>query len=130
MICNCCQGNVNYLPTNDQFMGNPLLCCDVCGHVQLHSLPATKELKGYYEGQYSSNRSRYLGEAYFDIMKKRAKAQYDYIVSNVNEDLNNGSVIDLGAGYGYLLREFERNNFNVQGVEYDPLCIGFCNKRI
>ena len=128
MRCSCCQSAVVPTGYRDQFLGNPLVSCATCGHIQVSEVPTPQAIKEYYERQYSQTRSRTVGKPYFAVMARRARAQCDFIEA-AGVALRGARVCDIGCGYGALIEELRRRGADAKGVEYDPACVDYCRGR-
>jgi SAM-dependent methyltransferase len=95
--------------------------CISCGHIQLTRLPSQKEIEHYYVG-YSDKRATFVGPSYFEIMKKRAQAQFSFILKHA-EITDLMPVLDVGCGYGKFLELIKRKRFKGRGLEFDDLAI-------
>ena len=121
--CICCNGEIKNSSYLDEFTSNQIGYCIECGHLQVIKIPTLAEIKSYYEGVYSTSRDEFVNQSYFDVMLKRAKAQHQYINKYINHQFK--SALDIGAGYGYLLKELMSYISHIEGIEFDPLCIDY-----
>lgn len=122
--CIACHASTKNWLVNDNFRNTPLKVCVTCGHVQIATPPPNPEqIIQYYEGEYSKKRAVYVNETYMDIMKKRAKAQADYVRQFV--PLEQAKMLDIGSGYGLLIKELSKYSKEVSGLEYDDRCITY-----
>lgn len=105
----------------DQFFGNPLLVCNDCGTLQVDRVPGASELREFYKGTYSVDREKYVSESYLEVMRRRAKAQNDFIKKHL--DIKNSKILDYGCGYGALLDGLRAGGAVTHGFDYDPFCM-------
>lgn len=110
----------------DGFLGLPLLQCSGCGHIQLSSLPDQSTLAGYYTGQYSKSRRLFVNNIYLRLMENRAAAQLAFI--RLQLPGYGGLLMDIGCGYGALLRAASQAGFSTLGIEFDPVAVDACRK--
>jgi SAM-dependent methyltransferase len=127
MNCICCDASTRSLTIKDEFFGNALQWCDQCNHIQLKKKPSEEELINYYETSYSKKRKVMVGEAYFQIMKKRARAQKKFVEAHLTVP-ENSEVHDIGCGYGFLIEQFQKGNIT-KGFDYDPDAVSFCKDK-
>lgn len=120
-ICMACAAPLKDWTIKDNFLGQPLQICTTCTHIQLKQEPPQEAVLRYYEGEYSKNRADYVNETYHGIMAKRAIAQVSYIKQFI--PLQNKRVLDIGCGYGWLVKELGQYASEVRGIEYDDRCI-------
>ncbi len=128
MKCNCCKKQTVEFPYKDEFTGNSLRICPECEHIQLGEILTRQFVSDYYSKQYSENRQCHIGEEYFKIMQKRAKAQVDFIKSVIGY-ISGKKIYDIGCGYGFLIEEFLNYSDNVSGCELDPQASEFCRNK-
>ena len=123
MKCNCCFSNTIDTIYYDQFLNNKLQLCTNCGHIQVKESPSESDIYNYYNGKYSENRKLFIGSDYFNIMKKRAEAQFKIINKIGFNNLN--KIIDLGCGYGLFLNLMKEKGINAYGIEFDKTAKSF-----
>lgn len=104
----------------DQFFGNPLLLCNNCGTMLIDRIPVASELNAFYDGTYSVDRHKYVSEAYFEVLRRRASAQTDLIKRYIT--LKGSRILDYGCGYGTLIDKLSMCGAETYGFDYDPLC--------
>jgi len=124
--CICCSTQTAPLSIKDQFLSHPLQYCSNCHHIQLLELPHQQKIKKYYEQEYSKDRSSYIGEYYFNIMKNRAISQLNFI-NHFFELHRRKKVFDIGCGYGFLV-DYAKKHFDIEakGIEFDPNAVNYC----
>jgi SAM-dependent methyltransferase len=127
MRCICCSAELAPLPYQDGFLGNSLLQCKACAHIQLMEAPSREVIRQYYAGAYAKNRNAFVGPAYFEVMRKRAIAQRKLIERFV--PLKNKCVCDVGCGFGSFLEEIQTVTTRAFGVDYDDSSIRHCRER-
>jgi SAM-dependent methyltransferase len=128
MTCTCCGDVVTPTRYRDELLGEPLVLCATCHHVQVSTLPSPDVLAKYYASKYSQQRSGYVDRAYLAVMAKRAVAQCDFI-ERAGVSLAGLRVADVGCGYGALLEELTKRGAIAIGYEYDPACVEHCTSR-
>lgn len=122
--CVCCNGShFSTLTYRDEFEGAPLLRCEVCGHIQVERIPDPEQLHGYYVDKYSPKRAINVGSGYRRLMERRAEAQLDYCLKEGVVGFT--SLLDVGCGYGFLLRIASRHEVPCIGLEYDPAAVRY-----
>lgn len=124
MTCVCCLGELAPLPYPDAFLGQPLLQCKKCSHIQLSASPSVETIRRYYEGAYAENRNAFVGPEYFEVMRKRARAQRQLIERFVS--LSGARISDVGCGFGSFLLEVKDRASHSFGLDYDDSCIAHC----
>lgn len=124
--CICCGEFTSALEVRDQFLGKPLRLCSKCQHIQVEEVPNAESIAAFYAGEYSENRQSYVDEHFFKIMKKRAVTQRAFIGRHVQASPS--SVLDIGCGYGYLLKEYQ-SFADCTGIEFDEHCLEHCRKQ-
>lgn len=127
MKCVCCSAELTPLPYKDGFLGNPLLQCKACAHIQLKEAPSPAIIRQYYSGVYARNRNAFVGPAYFEVMRKRAIAQRKIIERFV--PLKSKRVCDVGCGFGSFLEEVQLVTSRAFGLDYDDSSIDHCRKK-
>ncbi len=124
MSCACCGGRMAQTRYRAQLGGGRLVECCSCGHIQVASLPTAMELEHYYASKYSHARAAYVDKAYLAVMAKRAAAQCDFIEC-AGVKLKGATAIDIGCGYGALVRELAKRGATVSGYDYDAACVDY-----
>lgn len=125
--CVCCQStNFESLPYKDQFNANPLIKCNSCSHVQVSKTPTEKEIGVFYE-TYSVERAKFVGKAYYEIMLKRAAAQFS-VIKNAIKNFS-ATFLDIGCGYGQFLDVVRSNGFEGSGLEFDQKAIDYATEK-
>lgn len=122
--CLCCESpDLTELFFIDEFNGNYLIQCTACKHIQIAKPPDALELKKYYTNAYSLQRKKYAQEGYRKIMEKRASAQLNYCRTYSNK--MGKKILDIGCGYGGVLRKASDLGIDALGLEYDMSTVDF-----
>lgn len=108
----------------DEFVGNALVQCPHCGHLQVMELPDDEVLGAYYAERYSARRGAEVTARYLDVMTRRAEAQLDLVATACRID--GAALIDAGCGYGSLLQAAKRRGASTSGIEMDPRAAEYC----
>jgi len=114
-----CGGSLVDVKIHDQFLNNYLQLCESCKMLLIQKEPTALELQEFYETNYSKARQAILSKAYFEVMRKRAEAQLNFILIK-GKSLTNERIFDFGCGYGLLLDEFKRCGAITFGFDHDP----------
>jgi len=102
--------------------------CRNCTHHFAHPELDSSQLAVYYGRAYRKHR---LGPSYCELMRRRAKAQFQFIKKYLLPDAESFSewkVIDIGCGIGALVAQLERDGALAQGYDLDPAVISFGKK--
>ena len=127
--CICCSTQTAPLSIKDQFLSHPLQYCSNCHHIQLLELPHQQKIKKYYEQEYSKDRSSYIGEYYFNIMKNRAISQLNFI-NHFFELHRRKKVFDIGCGPGhYSIALSKAGAKRVTGIDFADEMINIAKQR-
>lgn len=119
----CNSGNSRELFTHPVFSDSRVTRCHDCGHCFARPEPDGTVLARYYMTSYSQHRAEYYGEAYFAIMRRRARAQYRLIRRFMKKEKPDARVLDFGCGLGALTAAFTRNGFPAQGFDGDSAVV-------
>lgn len=129
MECRCCLSATETIPIKDSFKGNDLTRCKNCAQVQLQVNPTREEINDYYKRIYGAQRRTVVGPAYMEVMRRRAVAQWAYIVSMTGQDAMR-DVVDIGSGFGAFLEHAnEQAGVRCKGYEMDPVAHAYCRER-
>lgn len=127
--CICCGSDLDNYPIKDYFLKNHLQICINCKHIQFKEIPSLEIISDYYNNAYSVARAKHVGRYYYKLMKKRAISQLKYIFKHVNRtEVKNG--IDIGAGYGFLVKEMINEGLIAKGTEYDDISIKYAKENL
>lgn len=116
-----CGGSVTPSSYRDQFHDQALLRCNACGTLLIEATPSAEALATFYNDAYSEDRQRFVTDAYFEIMRRRAAAQVRLIAGHL--DLKGATVLDYGCGYGLLLDALRDAGAITCGFDHDPKCV-------
>ena len=139
--CNICDRNDSYpfMRTKDYFFEIPgffnIVRCARCGLIYTNPRPTRQSITKLYKQYYDSN-----------VEKRKKKLSFkNFIRSNLilrrlwhcftGEYLSiiltkaRGKVLDIGCGSGSLLRDLQRRNCEVYGVEINPQKVTFCQEK-
>lgn len=94
--------------------------CDECELGFAYPIPPTELLNKYYKDIYRKNDRAHYTKKPADIKFTHwSNAQYAYISQFFNFD-EAETVIDIGPGYGFLLREIAKNHPHLRLIAVDP----------
>ncbi len=99
--------------------------CARCEHVRVFPYPSEIETAAYYEQSYTPN---YLSQniAWFKLLAgKRVRILKDHL----GEEFA-GSLLDIGSGYGFFLKEAESCGWKVLGIESSPDEVDYAREQL
>lgn len=125
--CLLCHGtHLRVIGKNQDFRDSYILQCLTCGLVASYPLPQEETLAHFYKDNYSQQRQISFNDKKIAWADKRANAQIDFILesrfyaSNSPYDcFVNKSILEIGCGYGSLLKFLESYGGTVTGIESD-----------
>jgi len=147
--CDCCQSDNTIQVYTDSFFHLPILKCKNCTGYFVKNKDQI-DLKKYYNETYwdifrNINKKKLIeqktDEAYLlkkfpkciqniieatGIKKALAYSQYNYLEGF----LNKGKLLEIGSGEGFILELFEKNGFEVSGIEPSEKNIEIINKKL
>ncbi len=147
--CDCCKTDNTSEVFTDSFFNLPILKCNNCSGYFVKNKNEI-DLKGYYSETYwdvfrNIERKKTTGqktdEAYLlkkfpkfiqimieatGIKKALAYSQYNYL----KKKLKKGKLLEIGSGQGYILEIFEKNGFEVSGIEPSKTNVEIINKKL
>jgi len=111
--CSICEKNNNVLRhkitnINDTFK---LYLCKNCNHLFVHPIPKKDILENYYKNLFSLPPNQEI----------KVKNKIKYIMNSIDFDLNKKRILEIGYGGGFLINEFIKNNYYIEGID-------ICNK--
>jgi 2-polyprenyl-3-methyl-5-hydroxy-6-metoxy-1,4-benzoquinol methylase len=122
----CFSEKTHFLGKNLDFDTDIYLCIN-CGLIQ-NDFVSSAYLDRYYHKKYREIRKEAINERYLNFMSVRAESQYKFIFNNIIFDKVLTNVVDIGAGAGKLLENFEVN-VNKFAVESDQAMIEYMAKK-
>jgi 2-polyprenyl-3-methyl-5-hydroxy-6-metoxy-1,4-benzoquinol methylase len=90
--------------------------CLSCGHVQITPIPPQEEEQEYYDrdGQVQS----ICPDMELNDKWQKAKSDVDYRYKLISSHCaTSGRILDIGAGYGFLLNKLGENGYRCDGIE-------------
>ncbi len=148
-MCDCCKIDNTSEVFTDSFFNLPILKCNNCSGYFVKNKNKI-DLKKYYNEIYwdifrNVDKKKITegktDEAYLlkkfptfvqniiestGIKKALAYSQYSYL----KKFLNKGKLLEIGAGQGYILEIFEKNGFEVSGIEPSKSNVEIINKKL
>jgi len=99
--------------------------CPQCGHCRVFPYPSPEETKAHYEQGFTES---YLAQnaAWFEVLAKKRLQ----IVENYFGPGFRGSILDVGSGYGFFLREAKNAGWTVLGIESSPAEVDYSTKHL
>ena len=124
---NCCQAaievdNYRLLDEEDRnyFNNMKIYKCTVCKIAFAYPMPKSQLLNDFYSNVYrKKNRPHYIDYPERIQFREWQNAQYAYMNQFLDFD-NIKTVIDVGPGYGFLLREIRGDHPNLKLIAVDP----------
>lgn len=113
----CRKNNYKVIATKTRDSNHKIVVCKACSHIQMFPLPNRAEEKEFYNKDiqskliYKKLDPKILEQKLKPDNKRRAEALFAVCKSK-------SSVLDVGCGYGFFLKELHENGFkNIEGVE-------------
>jgi len=97
--------------------GARIVECEACNLVQLETLPTAQELDALYSEGYFEGVGRDGGYEEYANQEKEYLATFDEDVRRIRTFIAQGSVLDIGCGYGYFVRRALAAGFDAYGVD-------------
>ena len=94
-----------------------IVVCEACGLVQLEELPTSEEIEALYSNGYFEGVGSDAGYEEYANQEKEYLATFDDDVSRILDFVTRGSVLDIGCGYGYFVRQALAAGFDAYGVD-------------
>jgi SAM-dependent methyltransferase len=94
-----------------------VVVCSACDLVQLEELPSPEELRELYAEGYFEGVGSEAGYEEYANQEKEYLATFDDDVNRIRDFVTNGSVLDIGCGYGYFVRRALAAGFDAYGVD-------------
>jgi len=116
-ICNICHNtkfSIISKKVRDSSRHKVIQCC-TCKHIQIFPIPGYKENRKFYDEDKMSKNLRINS-----VKKIRHKSKFDTnmdvkLVENIVS--KNGTILEIGSGYGFFLYEMEKKGYDIQGIE-------------
>ena len=103
----CGAPELNIIGKNPDFENTHVVQCKKCGFMFNFY---NKKIEDYYKEDYRNQRREHISENYIKLMNTRAVAQYDFIKNNIDIDLKNLKIMEIGCSLGLLLNKFDESN--------------------
>ena len=94
-----------------------IVACEVCGLAQLEKLPTPEQLEALYANGYFEGVGSDAGYQEYANQEKEYLATFADDVSRIRDFVTCGSVLDIGCGYGYFVRQALAAGFDAYGVD-------------
>lgn len=99
--------------------------CPICGLIYISPRPSSSEIQDLYV----QDKSHGSAEAHISgTVKKRLHAKHNLRI--VKKYINNGSLLEIGAGAGYFLDEAKKKGFDVHGIELNSIQAEFIRGKL
>lgn len=126
--CPLCDATSSHCGQHPDFQSAQLYHCVNCQYWYTTPEPSTEELLLHYKNVYNPARKSHSGPAYFQVMRRRAKAQLEFLLSEISLDcpgfeLTSATILDLGCGLGSLVAEINDVGGNAVGYDQDEYMI-------
>jgi 2-polyprenyl-3-methyl-5-hydroxy-6-metoxy-1,4-benzoquinol methylase len=97
-----------------------IVVCNACDLVQLEELPNAEALHELYADGYFEGVGSDAGYEEYANQEKEYLATFDDDVNRIRDFVAHGSVLDIGCGYGYFVRQALSAGFDAYGVDLSP----------
>jgi 2-polyprenyl-3-methyl-5-hydroxy-6-metoxy-1,4-benzoquinol methylase len=118
LTCGGCSPRLLYALADDGHAR--IVVCRTCDLVQLEKLPTPEELDDLYARGYFEGRGDESGYAEYGEQEEEYLATFGQDVLRIKTLMSEGSVLDVGCGYGYFLRSAQAAGFDAYGVDRSP----------
>jgi len=99
------------------------------GYYTYKNKPSKEELAKYYSKRYFESNSSYNIETDLEIEYKSNHAKLiEFCLSSLVDKASDKTIVEIGSGQGYLLKELLNKGWNVNGIDYSKAQIGKMNK--
>ncbi|MFZ5953425.1 MAG: methyltransferase domain-containing protein [Candidatus Rifleibacteriota bacterium] len=109
----------NILGISMNVFSQKIAICRNCGMVFTNPFVSDCDLNNYYSNmssyEYDDNNNEYP-----EVHQKRSFNQFNYILSHIDRNDLNLSVLDIGCALGYTLFLFKKMGYDVLGLEPSP----------
>lgn len=123
-VCKVCG---NQLSSDIYFESHKIeyIKCKKCGHINGKYEDTMEYNKALYvDSDYGYN---YRTGEYWDRVKKVYLPKMQFLLDSIKDDIEECSILDIGAGSGYFVAAGKINNIQIQGVEISPQQVEFGN---
>ncbi|HWW61335.1 MAG TPA: class I SAM-dependent methyltransferase, partial [Thermoanaerobaculia bacterium] len=107
--------------------------CRDCGTLQLQPMPTAAELAAAYETEYAHSSDAHMhfadGAAEPEAISDDNSRYYDALIATVKERRIEGKVLELGCGYGALVRKGLAAGLRWQGVDLSEHAVAYCRSK-
>lgn len=125
LTCPICDQSSKRLFRKDSFW---IRGCDRCGHHFTEQQPTAKNVSKIYDGQYFQGDGAgyidYLAEA--DLLQRLGQ----YYADKLQYYLVPGTVLDVGAAAGFILKGMIESGWRGEGLEPNPRIAEFCQQQL
>lgn len=95
-----------------------IVVCVACDLAQLEELPSPEEIESLYAEGYFEGVGNDAGYEEYANQEKEYLATFDDDVNRIRDFATEGSVLDIGCGYGYFVRRALAAGFDAYGVDF------------
>lgn len=90
--------------------------CQNCGFFQLNPIPLKIEEKSFYDQNLQVKNIREPSDA--GVMEKKSLSDTKRRAEMVSKYIQkNSTILDIGSGYGFFIKEMEKRGYNITGIE-------------
>jgi 2-polyprenyl-3-methyl-5-hydroxy-6-metoxy-1,4-benzoquinol methylase len=98
--------------------------CNKCGHYYLNPIVSEEMISTYY----SKINSKYY--EINDIPIDNRQSESKKLINRIKSVLPTGRVLEIGCGYGNLLKNFSENGYEVNGIEPSPFASSYAIEKL
>jgi len=109
--------------------GLTVKCCDTCGASFVSPAPDENQLRAFYSTYFARHRGRRRPNARA-VLNARPWDDFRVVEIASHTGLSGRRVLDVGCGWGTLLRRFQKLGASVVGTDLDPEAVRFAQERI
>jgi len=121
--CLACRGAVFFFGSRDRYVYGR---CESCKTIQLVPMPSDQELAEAYANDYATS-GHHGRDA--ESISVAAQPFYEAIVHSLREaGVGSGRILDVGCGWGGMLRTLQREGFDGFGVDFESASLEHCRK--
>lgn len=102
--------------------GWPLLRCPSCTFLYVSPRPDGPSLRRHYRDYLPTSEEEIAG---WDRMMAGIHRR---VVGHLRARVGEGRVLDVGCGFGFLLRDLGEAGFGVEGIDISPTALGHCRE--
>lgn len=97
--------------------GYDIQLCRGCGLTQIHPLPDRTTLEQMYDGDYFASSEEGSGYADYAEQEEEYRATFAEDVRRIGDYVAEGTVLDVGCGFGYFVREALKAGYDGYGID-------------